>query len=239
MNPSSPFSRDDEIRFWGQQILEHQIFIYNGLVEDAITDADIEPRFIDGKPYSLRDEALIHLRQWDIILNKPRFDNQEVNEAILSAFGYQNYILNILDRGIFIGYLYPSLIKHMNMETDYLWKKLNGYGYNFNDEFSFWVVHHQGETAVAEKLLDPSENQLAKIIQHYDEELEQLKNRPEETVEEFARILSGYDNIGSKIKDGLERNTLKSIISPLLIEHAIREGERAKQIFEWFLSRQF
>ncbi len=241
---NSPFTIRNEIQFWGRQIAEHQLFIYSGMVNNNII-RDTNTRHLERGVLNLRDEAMENHRIWQELSHSsnPAGKLDEVMDEIKRILDYQEYISETLKKGIFLGWNYPSLIGHMTMETKYFLKKLRGEGYVFESEVRFWLEHHKGETAVAEKQLDPIETGLSKIIRDYDEELEKLQTDLVNTSrrldeDEMSDVLQGYDRIGNSLNWGAENAQLASITPIPVIKHAIREGQRAKQIFEWLRDNQ-
>ena len=238
----SPFSNEEELDFWGNQIAEHMQFIYSGLVESDLIEQNNLEKYLDDNIFGLRDESLDYYQRWIDILESIKIGYDENENALFlidETLNYQNKILGALDQSIFIGYLYPSLIEHMNEETTYLQNKLMGQGYNLEQEIAFWIDHHKGETAVAEKQLDPKEKRISDAIRTYDEYLEKLGEDPSQIrdYKDMEYVLQEYDKLGKSLLNKNIKGKVLSITPITLIEHAIREGKRAQQIFKWFNSQ--
>ena len=153
--------------------------------------------------------------------------NPKLIKLIENTIRFQTLLADLIRGGIFIGAVYPSLLDHMNDESNYFLSKIKGNGYYLEDEVSFWLDHHKGETAVAGKLLDPKEEKLENIIKDYDKYIEELSTNPS-ILDEMKGILNDYE----KIFRGVPGNI--NIGYPLLVQHALREGRRAQEIFRWF-----
>lgn len=240
------FPITDEIAFWGHQIEEHQAFIYALLVDDQL----IRENDLLGLTRGIRPRAEQLENKWRNLLDV-LFSNRDIITITLrlieETLQYQQYIMEVLHRGIFIGWLPYSLVEHMTMETQYLQRKLTGEGYTLESEYKFWLPHHVGETAVLEKQLDPSQKQLARQIREYDEQLESIVNMTapdlEELIEQKPRhiynnikfALNQYDSFGLELLGALATGKVLTITPQTVLDHAIREGQRAQFIFRALL----
>lgn len=234
---NQPFTLEDEVKFWGLQTAEHQALIYTGLIDPIYAETLNEPLALAPSinVKTLKEEALRLHNRWQNIIKNPK-----VRDAITTmddTLIHQNRIFELTQQG-FIGYLYPSLIEHIIQESNYFRSKLSGFGYNLNEEINFWVDHHKGETAVVEKQLDPTETELGYIIRDYDERLEMYKNNPDAAYRDMGIILNTYDDLGVQLLKDMATGKVKTISPPALVEHAIREGQRAIEIFQWFRNQQ-
>ena len=234
------FSPINEIEFWGLQVCQHQLFIYALLVNDDLIRQNNLPQNITPDIFGLRDEALNHYNHWLQILENVQDPNivNITSDEILDTLNYQNRISQVLLRGVFLGYLYPSLLEHMTEETLYFQNKLRGEGYDLQKEVKFWLYHHKSETEVAKKQLDPKEEVTEATIQHFDEEIKKLQKNPELALREMGFVLDEYNKLGKELAVGIIGNKISTITPLIVAEHAIREGVRAKQIFQKLMHTQ-
>ena len=208
----TPFTVEDEIKFWGRQMSEHMLFIH-----------------LDVHDETLKREAWSHKEAWTRLSSCP--SNCSVTDEIIleldSTLEFQRRLLSMGDRS-----LYPSFLKHIISESLYFLNKLLGNGYSMQEEVAFWTSHHLGELSVQEKLLDPEEIQLSAIIRKFTDEIASLGEDRARMTMNISTIIDNYNTLEFK----LGTDDIKSIISTTMLDHTIREGERALKIMQWFSS---
>lgn len=246
MQTSTPFSAQDEIQFWGRQIAEHNLFLYQGLVNGAIQEANLPPVQLGNQSYNLREAAMVFFNAWTQALNQMTPVDQVV-VLLQDTINYQNQVLQTLGSGVWIGWLSYSFVEHIVMEARYFLSKLTGAGYDLRNEIDFWLWHNDTETAASVKLLDPKEVNLANQANQFINQTRVLR-------ENLARLQQGanlstldqamvqnlheFAALGNTLKTGIDNHTILSNITPTLINHVIREGDRATQIFQWLNQTQ-
>src|SRR5688572_50708 len=131
------FSFEDEFRFWGLQIKEHMLFMYQGLVEDVV------------KPNGLRQEAAQLHNSWHTILSSNQISQSNFRTQVMSllnnTLNYQIRIQDLIKNNIWIGWLSYSFLDHLISESNYFKNKILNPGYNLKYETEFWLLHHQTE----------------------------------------------------------------------------------------------
>jgi hypothetical protein len=246
MQAPSPFSVQDEIQFWGRQIAEHNLFLYQGLVNGAIQEAKLKPIQLGNQSYNLREAGLVFFNTWNQALNQMTPVDQVVS-LLQDTLNYQNQVLQTLGQGTWIGWLSYSFVEHIIMEARYFMSKLTGAGYQLPSEMDFWLWHNDTETAASVKLLDPTEVNLANQANQFINQTRQLRAQllniqqggnlaalDQATVQN----LNEFGALGNTLRTGILNHTIKSNITPTLINHIIREGNRATQIFQWLNQTQ-
>ena len=228
------FSFEDEFNFWGLQVKEHMLFTYQGLVEDLVT------------PNNLRQQASDLHNSWHTMLasnraTQPNF-KAEVLVLLNATLEYQIAIQKLIENNIWIGWLSYSFMDHLINESYYFLDKINNPDYDLKREREFWLLHHQTEIEASEKLLDPLEMELSELAKIYVNQVKELRldldllnatssvdvNDLSNTTME---VLNEYLLQTGELRDGIQTKTVLTNISLPLINHVIREGERAIQIF--------
>lgn len=246
MQAPSPFSIQDEIQFWGRQVAEHNLFLYQGLVEEAIHEANLQPVRLGNRSYDLRNAGLVLFNAWNEARNQTApFD--DVMVLLQDTIAYHNQVLQTLVSGVWIGWLSYSFVEHIIMEARYFLSKLTGAGYNLHDEIDFWLWHNSTETAAADKLLDPTEVDIDKEARQFIAKTNQLRAdllKLQQGADLSALDQATVQNIkefgdtGNTLRTKIMNRTLLSNISPTLINHVIREGDRAAKTFQWLNRNQ-
>lgn len=194
-----------EIAFWKLQTEEHMLFIYQGLVDD----------FCGNK---LKKQAVTLHQSWYHI------DEDQVMPLIEETLIFL-YLLVVKLKESWIGWISVSFVNHMIKETKYFKSKMLG-ELTKEDEIKFWLWHHHSECDALEKLIDPSENTIATTIKEYSKYIQKLEAdvKYKNTSKEIQNILNEYLDHTDNLEQGIMNHTIYTNISPILINHAIREG---------------
>ncbi len=211
----SPEIALDEINFWGRQMSEHALFLHLGL-EDP----------------QLKREGLVLHKQFESF--RKSF-NKETMDRVLPLTRklreYQVRVLQTLNTGKWIGWIFPLFAQHITLELDYFVDKLNDVPYSDQDEIEFWNVINGDHAGFAAHLLDPSERELfiqadtlnqrfAAIVPSEKEMFRQISLKAARELDEYAIIAQA----------AMEQNKVRSVIHPVLLAHVIREGKRSIDI---------
>jgi len=227
------FSFKDEFNFWGLQIKEHMLFMYQGLVEDL------------EKPHNLKSKAArLHNLWHNILIPDHASDNEfkiRVLELLQNTIDYQIDVQKLIEDNVWIGWLSFSFVDHLINESLYFKDKIENHKYSLKHEINFWLHHHQTEIEASEKLLDPLEVVLSEISKLYINQVKDLRadlpilesdgNMDELNIETKV-ILNEYLNQTQDLRNGIVTKSVLTNVSLPLVNHVIREGERAIQIFQ-------
>lgn len=249
-NGTSVFPLEDETQFWGRQMTEHALFLFLGL-----EDGD----------HSLKKEAFEIHREWKQFMKtnfwgkgiEPKPDlvtlspenlklvgtvNKEETLALIDRISkFQQKIIDILNANEWIGWIFPSLALHMEKETEYFRRKLQGPPFTVAEEIAFSNTHHSEEIGTTAHLLDPAPENLPLHTKAMEYSLKTMKNWSESD----KKILQGMDvteqatllrlsikygqeltQFAAETGQKIDAKQLKSIISPVLAHHVHREFAR-------------
>lgn len=200
----------DEFDFWGLQITEHALFVGMSLVDANLRQKALELHQALGAAYNARDLPTFLARLDEFIAFK------ETGLAQIKA-------------GNWIGWGFPSLLRHMLDEERFFLAKLQN-TISPEQEMTFWLKERLEENELAVHLLDPVEGgAIAKVAT---------------AANQFAalgkRCLTGCDPsvIRSAQALGILMNRElaemapgrpQSVIPPELKAHVEREGQRFVQ----------
>ena len=263
----------DEIHFWGRQMMEHALFLFLGLEDNDNSNKlknqafELHQRWKNflgenfynkGITVTMETVFLTPADLRKIIGNNAPVD--AANKLIKETLQFKTTVLQIIESGKWIGWIYPALAKHMIQEAKYFDRKVNGPAYTTIEEINFANYHNSDELAVTAQLIDPNPEQQAiiDVVRSYAlKKMSTLRatgslsgldaglDFPKEWTAEQEAILQGLqptdetnllilslrfseeltqfaDDTGKKI----EKNELKSIISPILAHHVHREFVR-------------
>lgn len=207
------------IDFWSLQVQEHALFLYLGLVDQKLKD----------KANEIHKELKNFRNEW---LQNPGSNlANNILPLLRKERDFQIEVLDKLKSGKWLGWLYPTLIKHMTMELDYFVDKLNNIPYTKAKEATFWKTEAQERLGATAHLLDPTEKKLVSkannIIKKY---FNISTTNKEEFIESVLKAVK-QANIFMKNVEVNSKNIL-SIISKKLADHELREGALGAKILE-------
>ena len=271
------FPVEDEICFWGRQLTEHMLFLFLGMedcnpklnTDEAMT---IKLRFNDCD-LSLKKEAFELYTAWknymntkfwgkgiepkpDLVVLSPenlelvgKINPDEALSLIENTTSYQRKIIDILGGGNWIGWIFPSLVMHMQTETDYFKRKITGPAFTPDEEIAFITKHHSEEIGTTAHLIDPSPEKETKDA--HDKAMNFANKTMPDWSESDKKILQGMDvteqatllNLSIRYSKELVQFTeeggpkiisgeIKSVISPVLAKHVEREFKRFTMTLE-------
>ena len=141
-----------------------------------------------------------------------------MRNLIEQTFLLKEEILSRLESGEWIGFLFPSFVRHMIMELEHLDALVDGKEFSTFQLAKFWKKHNEDYKGLVPHLLDPSEQELIEKVQS-------LGDKPVFSSEKeqfiywslhFAKELDRFNKQSAKIKP-------ESIIHPMLLRHETLE----------------
>lgn len=172
----------DETHFWGNQMMEHALFLHLGLEATTIAQAikfseemcnkgTIDPADFKMQAYNLYvewknfltdvffgiDPNKIILSQADIdgIKRSNKINKSIVLNLIKKTSDANQKVINILNTNIWMGWIFPSFAQHAQDETEYFRRKVAGEPYSIEAEIKYINHHHSTELAATKQLVDP------------------------------------------------------------------------------------
>jgi hypothetical protein len=211
----------DEATFWGRQISEHQLFLHLGIEDPAAKQKALRLHKIWEKHRNLlkANPSIDVLESWLPLLRETR--------------AFQIRLLEKINSGQWIGWIFPLFITHITLELDYLVDKLNDIPYSAEDEIIFWNRINSEHAAFAAHLLDPSERDLVMAADKISMKFADIpRSEKEMWLQISLKAGKELDQLNKKARAGIKTSKVLSVIHPVLIDHVIREGERGIQILE-------
>lgn len=222
----------DEIRFWGHQLSEHVLFV---------TDA-LSRTFADE---SIKQRGMQLYQQWRAYLNglfgpvHPSVPRPLLSQVLLLIEAVRDYQVELWQRiksGQWIGYDYPSLLRHHLDEAMYFLRKLTGPVLTAEEEVAFWNMVNGDHAAVTAHLLDPSELKSVMEQGTIANEFYLVNGRLisgadlREVIELSLALQHQYGQQSQALRPLLESQEIENVINPLLLDHVMRENERGRMI---------
>ncbi len=212
---TSPEKACDEINFWSIQMSEHALLLHLGLEDPVLKQRGLE----------------LH-EKWEKfianLLTEPLYNVLPLLEELRA---YKLEVVQTLQSGLWIGWVFPSFARHVTRELDYFVDKLNDVRYSSMDETDFWNHINSDHAAFESHLFDPYERDLSQQANDLSEKINQLPDSEEDMFIHLsltaAEELDQFNKEGRKLS---KANKLQSVIHPVLMDHVIREGERSKKI---------
>lgn len=206
----------EETDFWAKQMEEHALFLYLGLTDN----------YLKNKAKKLHTKLENFRKNF-----KHNQTVYEINKILPLLKQERNLQLKAIElsKSQWIGWLYPSLLKHMTMELDYYVDKLNGIIFTPETETEFWKKEASDRIGTIAHLLDPSEKTL---VTEAEQIAEKYFDVPKEQKDKFLEsTLTAIKQVNSySAKLDANKGNIESIISNTLAEHEAREGMRGETI---------
>lgn len=266
----------DEIFFWSRQMMEHFYIIFIALV-----DTDSMEGYDRKKAVAHKNSAKVLRDDWNNIMTKyfismgVSFDektqlspedvkkvtynetrNREIINLLTETINAKKELLGDLETGTWLGWIYPSVVKHMLSEAEYFLKKISGKPFSLRNEIEFILNHHDEELGATAHLLDPGPDQQKTIetIRLYIHEkiprikkmdfgvLSKLSKEDQERINKIQKddemallfLAVRFSQETSELVDDLGKdmkaNKIKSIIPLMLGNHIGREFKRFNNI---------
>ena len=200
---------EDEISFWAFQEKEHAEFCVD---------------FTEKK--ELKDEGLRLSNEFEKIHQNPEDTKGEFLDLTKQAKKFQKKVAWSLKKDHPDYKIRKDLIDHMNLEANYVEKKLKN-KISAKDEVKFWIEEHEGEAKATAYFID-QDTPLKKEANELAQDLKQKEahGQPELRIASIAN--KELDEISEKLAEDPELTRMPE----KLAEHEKRERERAAEIFK-------
>lgn len=181
-----------------------------------------------------------------------------VNELIQNTIKFKTLVVNTLNQNEWIGWIYPALAEHMLQEAEYFNRKVNGPVFTTLEEIQFCNLHHSTEMEATAQLFDPNPAQQAIIDVVRSYALKKMTTLSKEWTKKEEEILQGIapseetnmlmlsirfseelTEFANETGQKIEKNELKSIISPALAHHIHREFVRFTETLKKLKERTY
>lgn len=210
------------VRFWSRQLSEHALFMNLGF----------------EMPELKKESAALHSDWERFRATLPSRANEHETADIARAFldltpdlrDFKVHVLERLNSGEWLGWIYPSFADHTRRELDYAVNLLTG-GLGEGEkraktELCEWLQFMAEHAAFADHLLDADEQQLMKEATEIQGDLERLHGRCSSLTPQLIDLSEKAGKALDRYFTKLDANVTKvhSIIHPLLALHVVREG---------------
>jgi hypothetical protein len=203
----------DETAFWSRQLSEHALFLHLGMETEPFKKRGLE----------------IH-KKWEAF--RDTLSEKTLPKVLPLARELRAYKMAInksLNEGKWVGWIFPSFVRHIIQELDFFVDKLNGVRYSPKDEVDFWNHINSDHAAFESHLLDPYERKLSAKANALSEKIATLPDSEEDMFIKISlNAAAELDAFNKKGRSLAKANKLQSVIHPVLMDHVIREGERSK-----------
>ena len=209
------------IEDWAPQMVEHALFLYQMLVVP-----------------SLKNRARENVKSWSNYLCNDQEDNEDLRRNLKSLKELKLDVIDIVQDPKFVGFGWLSFVDHILRELDYFQNKLNGRIYTPQEELEFWNTIMADHVAFASHLLDPDER--AKTIELIGIAEQTYRLPIDGSMASLMMALDSgtkLDKANRELYDQVINGEIRSIISPDLLYHVIREGQMGNNIIKAIVQR--
>lgn len=231
----------DMLHFWGNQFIEHCFILYSMIIDINLQD-DAHYLYKKWSEYIGNIFPSSGIDIYKIVLDESDFSNidmdninfDEVYNMIEELKDYQEILKQlIVDEGKWIGWIYPTYIKHILDE-------LNHFIREFNDEISdedkmiFWNKCNAENAALISHMLDPTlENDvdIDKFNDYYHKVMSKLHvTQKEQMIIMSVNYVKEFDDMVSNLQNKIHDKKIRSMIYPMMIDHIYRENKRCMYV---------
>lgn len=202
---------NEEFAFWGRQATEHMLFAHLGLEEPSLKAEAMRQHDRLAAAYEARDlQAFLPLLETAI----------ETKQAVLDR----------LNSGEWLGWIYPLFLDHVLREERYFLARLHGAG-TPAAESARWARFMAEHAMFAAHLLDPAEAcAVAAAVQLGGALGGDANACARACTRQFVVMTERHTRELNAFVAGMKPARPKSIIHPVLGAHVLREGERGAAI---------
>lgn len=230
----------DEVYFWSRQMYEHMKFVYLGL-EDKELKAQAEnemkkwllftDKTFDAKGVKLEvpDKIALDSSDYQKLGDLSTFNFVEIDKLLNELRQYELKLIETVDSGLWIGWLFSSYYEHILLELDTFQKRIHG-NQSFGEDLMFYTKMSKDHVATAEKLTSPSpENkQLEEKLREAKEKTPHLNGTETEQIYLLVeKYLQDVDKLSNELKQEVYMNQQRFVITRELVDHVGREQKRA------------
>lgn len=210
------------VRFWSRQLSEHALFFHLGLEERGLKEASLDEHN-EWEKFRKTIPARANERETDETIARYIEMTRELRAM-------KTHVLQRLNSGEWLGWIYPSFADHVRRELDY---SVNLLTENFGEgekreksELCSWLQFMAEHAAFASHLLDADERELMAEASEIQGNLEELHGRCRSLTPQLIDMSQKAGKALDRYFTHLDANVTKvnSIIHPLLALHVVREG---------------
>ena len=177
----------------------------------------------------LKEQATQFAATFNTYRGQTNFDVTQFNNIVWT---FREFKLSLLDRQkvMFIGPIFPSFVKHMITELDYLQSNVE---LSSPEEAKFWLEHDIGAMKLTAHLLDPEEVEriikISKSVEKFQEAIADIEKDEERSkvIQDIILSINLMDNFEVDTRAlirGITSGTVESALSPELLAHEIKEN---------------
>lgn len=198
--------RETDVAFWARQFSEHALFFSIG-IEDA----------------TLRAQAARLHKTWEAA--RPSLTAQTIVPLAANLREYKVGLFDRLNRGQWLGWIFPTFVDHTRRELDLFLAHLQG-PVPAQRDCTEWLRFMAEHAAFAAHLMDPIEaGQIRQALAAVGK-LQQLQTACARGVNQTLVEMSKRAGEGLDGYVTTELPRAKSVIHPVLATHVLREGRR-------------
>ncbi len=220
------------ISFWSRQMSEHALFLALGFV-DAELRSDARSRHVEWELF--REEKLKNITR----ITNPEPLVEKAEQLCVSLRSFKQHVLDRLLRGEWLGWIYPSFVRHTRDELDYFVSAMKSERGGAErprekrrtDELLVWVRFMRDHADFAAHLLDPAERAIVDRARSVSDSFSKIEANCASQSPQLVALSKRAGTILDKLLGGISY-PVKSIIHPALAAHVIREGQEFQRVLD-------
>ncbi len=227
----------DVLHFWGRQFADHAFMLHLMIVDKPLKDEamilhEAWSKYLSDTFESLnieKDKMVLDDEDFEKI-NTNNFNFDKAFKLIEELRDYKEKVKQIVDLGNWIGFVYPSFVKHILDELNHSYAEMRGEYISDKEKMAFWDQSNAEEAGLSSHLLDPAlenDSDIKKANDFYHRVINKLtEDEKNQMISLSINNIVELDKMVKKTKEKIESYHLKSVIHPALIQHIDREDQR-------------
>jgi hypothetical protein len=197
--------RESEVEFWSRQLSEHALFFQLGLDDPSLKAAA-------GRLHTAWEQA------------RPTVTAQAAAGLARDLRDFKVGLLDRLNRGQWLGWIFPTFVDHTLRELDLFVSRLHGPVLPQTD-CRAWLRFMAEHAAFAAHLMDPVEATRIRVALKFVSEFSQLEAGCTGVSDQLLSLSTRSGQLLDNFMVGQVARA-KGIIHPVLAVHVVREGRR-------------
>lgn len=235
----------DEAYFWGRQMGDHALFFNLLLEEPKLKERALElnKKWLNFMKVEFSDKG-INIENFDLETRKnvkvfltpeeitkieASFNFDELLILLEELKNFKQKLLDILNKGEWIGWAYKSFVEHTLMELSSFHNRIQGKQTPLLD-IKFYNKMSKEHTGFADNLTDytPENIEIKNTLRNVFNTMPLLNgSEKEQYIILSQKYLEGIEKTSTDIQKMIHDKNYSSIIHPELINHVVREQQRA------------
>lgn len=232
----------NETFFWGNQMKEHADVMFLGLTDGedktlALNQKNKWNQFMKKEfenkgvkiqlaNYSSPQDVKINMndRDYNLIGNPSDFDFSTLFTLLSELREFEQSLIEKLDSGEWLGWVYMSYIQHILMELDMFERRIKG-NVSMAEDMAFYVQMSKEHTGISEKLTDklPQMVDLENLLRKAYDKSPLIGEEVDQYILASIKYVTEIQSSSIDLQQMIKSGNFKGLIKQDMVDHIVRE----------------